>query len=80
MKFPVGLNAGLVLYDAVKQCGRVKVPEIVVPETVKSYCQDNDETSLKILWEGKKTGLSDIDRNENQPKFSFLLAPEGVFL
>ncbi len=67
--------------DAVKQCGRVRVPEVTEPEGVESFCLDNNETSLKLLfWEGEdQTGLADIGKNEKPGAIRFLVGPEGGF-
>ncbi len=70
-----------IVRDAVKQCGRVKVPEVTMPETVQSFCKRVGDDSLKLLfWEAEaETGLSEINEKKPPGTISFLVGPEGGF-
>ncbi len=70
-----------IVRGAVKQCGRVQVPEVSHPETVALFCKRGQESSLKLLfWEEEtQTRLSDIKGVEVPSTLHFLVGPEGGF-
>ncbi len=70
-----------IVKDAVKQCGRVRVPEVANPETVLTFCQSSGESSMKLLfWENEtETLLSDITEAAPLKAIDCLIGPEGGF-
>ncbi len=67
--------------EAVKQCGRYTLPEVLAPQTVAAFCKSREEDGLKLFfWENERTTrLNDINTEMGQGSIVFLVGPEGGF-
>lgn len=67
--------------EAVKQCGRLTVPEVAPVEGLESFCQNVESEPLKIFfWENEhNTRLNDIKPEGEVTAITFLVGPEGGF-
>jgi len=72
----------MIAKEAVKQCRRTRVPEILSPVTFQEAVEENSSTDLKIIfYENETVSLAKtmVSLNQNPLNIFVLLGPEGGF-